>query len=61
MLLMAANLGDLPFRPLQPPFAAEGGVSGQAFYAWLSGISDPAFAARFNGLSRDPRDANLAL
>jgi hypothetical protein len=52
MLYVGANWGDLHFRPLQRPFTAEGGVSGQAFYAWLSGIPDPKLAARFNGLSR---------
>jgi hypothetical protein len=31
---MGADWGDLHFRPLERPFAAEGGVLGQPFYGW---------------------------
>ncbi|MDO8629149.1 MAG: hypothetical protein Q7R41_01540 [Phycisphaerales bacterium] len=54
-LLMDANWGGSHFRPLQRPFAAEGGVAGQPFYGWQRIEPNGLVSARFNGLS-DPRD-----
>ncbi|MDO8632193.1 MAG: hypothetical protein Q7R41_17050 [Phycisphaerales bacterium] len=55
MLFVSADWGDSHFRPLQRPFAAAGGVSGQPFYGWLRINPKGLVSARFNGLS-DPRD-----
>jgi hypothetical protein len=52
---MDADWGGSHFRPLQRPFAAEGGVAGQPFYGWQRIEPNGLVSARFNGLS-DPRD-----
>jgi hypothetical protein len=42
-LLMGADRSDSHFRPLERPFAAEGGVSGQPLYA-AGTVSTPTFS-----------------